>query len=113
MMAADILRLDAPDPAVIAEQQNARDGSRFVVFVGKADTSTQISPRPLRLTRLDSRKTYRITLRNRASANRLSGGDQILKTRDIDLSGTYLMHHGITLPWSYPQSMWVIEGIAL
>jgi alpha-galactosidase len=55
MSRADILRLDSPDPAVIAEQQLAEDGSRFVAFIGKAATSAQIAPRPFRLTRLDPR----------------------------------------------------------
>ncbi len=113
MMAADILRLDSADPSVVAEQQNARDGHRFVVFAGQADTSSQISPRPLRLTRLDPTGMYRISLANRASAIKHSRGHQVLKTEDIELSGTYLMHHGITLPCSYPQSMWVIEGKSL
>ena len=65
MMEGDILRLDSADPSVIAEQQNARDGHRFVVFAGKARTSAQILPRPLQLTQLDPNAHYRIALRNR------------------------------------------------
>ncbi|MEM9438669.1 MAG: alpha-galactosidase [Pseudomonadota bacterium] len=108
---ADILRLDASDPAVIAEQQSATDGSRFVVFAGKADTSSQITPRPLRLTRLDPEATYRTQLINRAAAHGgLSRGEPILKDAPIETSGAWLMSHGITLPWSFPCSMWVLEG---
>ena len=62
LLKSDILRLDSAEPAVIAEQQLARDGTRFVVFAGKAETSTQIAPRPLRLTRLFDDATYRIRL---------------------------------------------------
>jgi len=109
-MDADILRLDSADPAIIAEQQNARDGHRFIVFSGRADTSAQIAPRPLRLTRLDPAAMYRVNLLNRNSAPQLSRGDQLFKQQDVELSGTFLMHNGLTLPWSYPQSMWVIEG---
>jgi len=29
------------------------------------------------------------------------------------LSGQYLMNHGVTLPWSFPERMWVIEGTRL
>ncbi|MBE0412218.1 alpha-galactosidase [Yoonia sp.] len=110
MQSADILRLDSADPAVIAEQQLARDGGRFVVFAGKAATSAQIAPRPLRLTGLDPNTTYRIDLTNRHDLHRLSRGAQAVKTGPLDVSGAYLMSHGLTLPWSFPERMWVIEG---
>ena len=110
MMAADILRLDSADPAVLGEQQQARDGSRFVVFAGKAATSTQIAPRPLRVTRLDADATYRVTLANAGDAPRLSRGPVALKDGPVELSGRYLMHQGLTLPWSFPETMWVVEG---
>ena len=110
---ADILRLESADPAVIAEQQLAEDGQRFVVFAGKADTSAQIVPRPLCLTRLDPDARYRIELLNREDAVGLSRGMPALKSEPIELSGQYLMAHGITLPWSFPETMWVIEGTRL
>ncbi|MDC0737661.1 alpha-galactosidase [Cognatishimia sp. SS12] len=110
---ADILRLDSPDPAVIAEQQLAEGGGRFVVFAGKADTSAQIAPRPLRLTRLTPDATYRIELLNRADAPELSRGTPLLKSEALEISGAYLMNHGLTLPWSFPGTMWVIEGTRL
>ncbi|WP_372571919.1 alpha-galactosidase [Ruegeria jejuensis] len=108
---ADILRLDSPDPSVIAEQQQTTDGSRFVVFAGKADTSAQIAPRPLRLTRLEADALYQVELRRTAEAPpTLSRGNPVLKQQPVTLSGQYLMSYGLTLPWSFPQSMWVIEG---
>jgi alpha-galactosidase len=110
MNRADILRLDSADTAVIAEQQMANDGKQFVVFAGKVTTSSQISPRPLRLAALELDATYRISLRNRDELSELSRGDSALKTQDLELSGTYLMRHGITLPWSFPERMWVVEG---
>jgi alpha-galactosidase len=110
MQEADILRLDSADPAVIAEQQLAQNGDRFVVFAAKAATSAQISPRPLRLTGLDAKATYGISLANRTSAPTLSRGNQILKSSEIEVSGTYLMHNGLTLPWTFPDRMWVVEG---
>ncbi len=113
MQKADILRLDSADPAVLAEQQLARDKDRFVVFAGKAATSSQIAPRPLRLTGLEPDATYRINLANRNSLHRLSRGTTALKTDALELSGTYLMHHGVTLPWSFPERMWVLEGTRL
>jgi alpha-galactosidase len=107
---ADILRLDSADPAVIAEQQMAQDGARFVVFAGKAATSHQIVPRPLRLTALDRDAQYRITLVNRDTASHLSRGAPLLKSGPMVVTGAYLMHHGVTLPWSFPERMWVLEG---
>nr|WP_244504558.1 alpha-galactosidase [Jannaschia faecimaris] len=107
---ADILRLDSSDPAILAEQQMPRDGHRFVVFAGKAATSNQIAPRPLRLTALDPAARYRIELINRNDAPDLSRGDPILKEGPMDVSGAWLMQHGVTLPWSFPETMWVIEG---
>lgn len=110
MIRADILRLDSPDPAVLAEQQLAEDGSRFVAFVGKANTSAQIAPRPLRLTRLDPNARYEVSLINRGKAPALSRGTPALKDGPMVLSGSYLLHQGLTLPWSFPETMWVIEG---
>jgi len=110
---ADILRLDSADKAVIAEQQMPQDGSRFVVFAGKAATSTQIAPRPLRLTSLDPEAMYDVALINRSNAPLLSRGMPALKEGHQKLSGAYLMHHGVTLPWSFPESMWVLEGTRL
>ena len=110
MTKADILRLDSADPAVIAEQQLARDGSKFVVFAGKAATSAQIAPRPLRLTDLDADAMYVIRLVNRDTAPTLSRGPTALKSQELTLSGAYLMRHGVTLPWSFPERMWVVEG---
>lgn len=110
MTHADILRLDSADPAVLAEQQIARTGERFVVFAGKAETSRQISPRPLRLTGLDPQATYHVDLVNRAEISTRSRGDQALREAPLELSGAYLMSHGLTLPWSFPETMWVVEG---
>ncbi len=110
LLRADILRLDSPDPSVIAEQHLAEDGSKFVVFAGKADTSAQIAPRPLRLTRVSPDVMYDIQLKNREDVGHLSRGAPALKYGSVRVSGAYLMSHGLTLPWSFPQTMWVIEG---
>ena len=110
MAGADILRLDSADPAILAEQQLCRSGERFVVFAGKEDTSRQIAPRPLRLTRLTPDATYRIALINRGTAHHLSRGAPLLKSGPIQVSGAWLMSQGVTLPWSFPATMWVLEG---
>jgi alpha-galactosidase len=113
MQRADILRLDSADPAVIAEQQVAEDGARFVVFAGKAATSAQILPRPLRLTGLDPDARYSVQLVNRETAPGLSRGTPALKTGPLHLSGASLMQQGVSLPWHFPETMWVLEGTRL
>lgn len=110
LMRADILRLDSADPGVLAEQHMARDGASFVVFAGKGATSSQIAPRPLPLTGLVPDAIYRIDLINREDAPGLSRGDQKLKSGPLELSGAFLMNHGLTLPWSFPETMWVVKG---
>jgi alpha-galactosidase len=110
MRSADILRLVSADPSVIAEQQLHHAGEQFVVFAGQAMTSSQICPRPLRLTALDPKAMYEVSLANRDEITNLSRGNCALKDKDLALSGTYLMRHGITLPWSFPERMWVVEG---
>jgi alpha-galactosidase len=47
---------------------------------------------------------------NRGNAVGLSRGKQILKEKPVILSGSYLMRQGLTLPWAFPDTMWVIEG---
>ncbi|WGW05626.1 alpha-galactosidase [Tropicibacter oceani] len=109
-MSADILRLDSFDPAVTAEMQLAQDKSRFVLFAGQSQTSAQILPRPLRLTGLDPQATYRVSLLNKDEAHRLSRGAPALKSAPLTLSGAALMTLGLTLPWRFAQTMWVLEG---
>ncbi len=110
MFRADLLRLESNDPAIIAEQHLHEDGEKFVVFAGKAATSDQIAPRPLRLTRLKATKSYRVALLNRNEAPALSRGSPLLKSHSAVFSGAYLMNNGLTLPWSFPESLWVVEG---
>ena len=110
MLEADILRLESADPSVIAEQHQTRDQSRFVAFVGKRDTSPQIAPRPLRLAGLDPDAIYEINLANRADVVRLSRGEVALKEGPVRLSGRFLMAKGLAMPWSYPGTIWVVEG---
>ena len=109
-MRADILRLDSPDPSVTAEQQMEPGGDRFVVFAAKVAASPQIAPRPLRLTRLDPDSRWRVTLRPGPDMGSLSRGPLPLRHHPIEVSGAWLVSHGLVLPWTVPESMNVIEG---
>ena len=112
-MTADILRLDAADPAVTAEMLLAADGSRFILTAGQSETSIQILPRPLRLTGLDPAARYKITLENPEDAARQSRGPNALKTAPLTLSGQYLMTQGISLPAQWPATIFIVEGTRL
>ncbi len=109
-MQADILRLDAADPAMCAELIRAADGARFIVTAGQVGTSTQILPRPLRLTGLDPQALYRVALRNADEAPRQSRGEPALKSGTLTLTGVFLMQKGLTLPVQWPGTIWVVEG---
>ena len=112
-MTADILRLDAADPAITAEMQIAVDGSRFILTAGQSETSLQILPRPLRLTGLDPAAQYKITLKNPEVAAKHSRGPNALKIGPLTLSGQYLMTQGILLPAGWPATIFVVEGTRL
>jgi alpha-galactosidase len=113
MMAGTIHRLDAADPAITAEIQIATDGARFVTFAGQAEASTQILPRPLRLTGLDPDARYAVTLTNPDDAARQSRGPVALKSGPLTLTGATLMQQGVMLPIAWPATMFVIEGVRL
>jgi alpha-galactosidase len=53
---------------------------------------------------------YRVSLLNIDERPPQSRGDIPLAKGPIEVSGQFLMHHGLSLPWSFPQTMWVIEG---
>jgi alpha-galactosidase len=110
-MNADILRLESPDPSVLAELHMAEDGSQFVIFANKIDTSHQIAPRPLRACKLLADAYYKVSLVNSDEIPELSRGAPHLKSESMCVSGRYLMGHGLTLPWSFPNQVWVIKGV--
>jgi alpha-galactosidase len=113
MMRGPLLRLDSADPQVIAEVQIAEDGGRFVVFAGQTGTSRTSLPRPLRLTGLDPQASYRVELLNREDIPPHSRGPNALKSGPLDLSGQQLMAQGLTLPVTWPATIWVLEGARL
>nr|WP_067288925.1 alpha-galactosidase [Marinobacterium profundum] len=105
-----ILRLDSDDAAVLGELQLARDGQRFVAFVGQITPSAQTLPRPIRLTGLAPDALYQIQLRNPDQAAAVSRGKVALKVGPLSLSGRALMELGLQLPIAFPATLWVIEG---
>ena len=107
---ADILRLDSSDAAVIGELHLAEDGSRFTVFLGRLEAGDPIAPRPQPLAGLDPDAVYRVRLVNVDDVPRLSRSTPMLGREAVDAPGAWLTGQGPTLPWSFPQTMWVLEG---
>ena len=108
-----ILRLDSDDPAVTGELQLAEDGRRFVAFVGQTAPSSQVLPRPIRLTGLKPDARYRVRLHNPEQTAPVSRGQVALKRDALVLSGRMLMDQGLQLPIAFPATLWVIEGTEL
>jgi len=102
--------LDSDDPAITPEIQIAPDGAQFVLFHGRAATSAQSLPRAQRLAGLDPEARYRLTLVNPEGRPPQSRGNPALLDGPVILTGASLMETGITLPWSWPATMWVVEG---
>ncbi len=113
LMSADIHRLDPADPAILAEQHIATDGHRLVAFIAPMTPSDQSAPRPIRLTALDPVARYRVSLTTRADIGPLSRANPTLKGESLVLSGQYLMTQGLTLPWAFPATIHVVEGLRL
>ena len=109
-MQADILALESADPAILAEQQTARDGSRFVAFAAKIAASAQTVPRPLRLAGLEGGARYEVALVDGHGPGRLSRGKPALRQGPVTLTGAFLMGQGVVLPCAFPQSIAVLEG---
>jgi len=110
LMMADILRLQSGDPAVLGELHVAADRSRFVAFIVQMETSTQSSPRPIRLTGLQPDVEYTVSLENAADIPNLSRGGPVLKNGPVTLSSQVLMQQGLTLPSAMPQSIYALSG---
>ena len=110
---ADILRLDSTDPAVTGEQHLAADGTRFAVFLGRAAAGEPIAPCPQPLTGLDPNASYRVRLINAEDVPSLSRATPVIGREAVDVPGAWLTDHGPTLPWSFPETMWVLEGTRL
>lgn len=104
------LKLPNDDPACMGEIQISNDGDRFVVMQAQMRVSDQSSPRPVRLTGLETDAKYRITLRNPQDAATVTRGKVALRNGSLELSGASLMRLGVQLPCAFPATMWIVEG---
>lgn len=110
MMSANILRLPCIDKTVIAEIQVNLQGDHFVVFAGQSSASELSSSVPLVLAGLDSKSMYNISVHNKKEIKSLGKSDESLMSKNLMLSGQFLMTKGLQLPKVFPANMLVIEG---
>jgi alpha-galactosidase len=106
-------RLESGDPEVFAEMTVDGAADRFILFAGQAGASEQIYRRPVVAAGLDPDAVYEIRLvnpedvsplANRRMVNTLANGGT------MQLSGAFLVSHGLRLPNAVPASMTVVEG---
>ncbi len=107
--AGRLLRLDAADPAVIAEMTVAADGARFVAFAAQM-TTAPCAAAPLPLAGLDPAARYRVTLRAPDAPPRVLNRFGHSLSQPLTLSGAALMGGALRPPAVYPETMLVLEG---
>ena len=110
LMQADILCLETPDDSLLAEQHMHETDEQFIVFVNKLDSGESITSAPIQLVNLNPSELYELELLNREEAPALSRGSPLLKYQSMRVSGQYLMHYGVHVPWSFPCQTWVLKG---
>ncbi|WP_373489021.1 alpha-galactosidase [Blastomonas sp.] len=100
-------RLDHPDPGIFA--QLVTDGAKVLALVAQTTFSIDFEAAPVRLKGLDADAPYRVTLPEpwpRKARHRIAN-PEIWRT-GITLSGAALMHHGLALPLTHPETAWLI-----
>jgi alpha-galactosidase len=110
LMLADIHRLPQDDVATVSELHLSEDGNAFVVWMNQLEASTQVLPRPLRLTGLEPLARYEVRLVNPEDAPPQSRGPCALKDGPLTLSGHHLMTIGINLPVAWPATCFMLQG---
>ena len=110
MKDAIIFRLPCIDKSITAEIQIDSNSKRFVIFAGQNTSSEFSSPVPLVLAGLDPLSMYNIVLHNKDEINSLGKTKEGLLSKNLKLSGHFLMSHGLQLPKAFPANMIVIEG---
>lgn len=103
----NLLRLDHPDPGVLA-QMVAGDGAALGL-VAQTQFSPEFDAAPLRFNGLDAQARYRVTLPLPWPARAARYLREKRKWRDgFTLSGQALMTQGLALPLTHPETAWLI-----
>jgi alpha-galactosidase len=100
-------RLDQPDPGIFA--QLVTDGAKALALVAQTTFSATFDAAPIRLAGLDADAFYRVTLPEPwpGKAQHYLANPENWRT-GLTLSGAALMHHGIALPLTHPETAWLI-----
>jgi len=104
-------RLDSDDPALSAEMHIK--GDQFLLYVAQLEPSPQQLTRPIRLAGLDPNAAYHVKLQNPEQAHATMNRDYSNPVaKGLTLTGTALMQHGLTLPQTFPDTIWTVTGKA-
>lgn len=100
-------RLEHPDPGIFA--QLVTNGAKALALVAQTTFSTDFDAAPIRLKGLDDDAFYRVTLPEPwpAKARHYLANPESWRT-GLNLSGAALMHHGLALPLTHPETAWII-----
>ena len=109
-------RLETPTAETLAQMTVSQDRNSFILFSGSLETHRDETIQPLRLSGLDATKRYRLKLENtdqlKDHASR-KFTSPLVSEDGLVLSGAALMQSGLALPFSFPQTMWVVTATAL
>ena len=109
-------RLDTPYPEIVAQMTVNQSQSRFLLFSATMSVPRNETTSLLRLAGLTSTKRYRLRLLNpqdiAKSATR-AFASPLLTDDGLSLSGSALMQSGVILPQAFPDTMWIVEGVAM
>jgi alpha-galactosidase len=109
-------RLDTPTPETIANMTVSKDKKHFILFSASLETHRDETIQPLRLAGLDSTTLYELKLENpelmsdRATRYFTS---PLVEDGPLLLTGAGLCNAGLVLPFSFPQTMWVVTARAV
>jgi alpha-galactosidase len=89
------------------------DKSNFLLLSGSLESLRDETVQPLRLAGLDPAQRYRMKLLNIDQLNDHATRhfpSPLVDGAGLVLSGSAIMQAGIVLPFSFPHTMWVVEG---
>jgi alpha-galactosidase len=108
-----VRRIETDDPAIYAHVVISEDREGFLLFAFFTETTLNSVQGPIRITGLDSRRLYQLSLWEKPETPsplmRIFDSPLISETAAA-VSGSFLEQAGIVLPVGFPDSVVVLEG---
>jgi alpha-galactosidase len=109
-------RLDTPTTESVANMTVSQDKKHFILFSASLETIRDETIQPLRLAGLDSTTLYELKLENPEQMSDHATRhftSPLVEDGPLVLTGASLMKAGLVLPFSFPQTMWVVTAHAV